>query len=456
MFHALSGLFPILFSKRYMSSNISSPPVLSNAELMSRRVAAVPRGVGNACAVFPDRAANAEIWDVEGRRHIDFASGIAVLNVGHVHEKVKAAVAAQLDKYWHPAFQVMPFEPYVELAERLNMLAPGDGAHKTLFLSSGAEAVENAVKIARSYTKRPGVITFTGGFHGRTLLTLAMTGKVAPYKIGFGPMPGEVFHVPYPTVYHGISTEDSLHALDFLFKSDLDPSQVAAIVIEPVLGEGGFYVAPPEFLQQLRELCDIHGIVLVADEIQAGFARTGKMFGIEHSGVVPDLITVAKSLAGGLPLSGVIGKAEIMDAPGPGGLGGTYGGNPVACAAALAVLDVIEEENLMDRARAMGEVLRARFTALAKTGEFECIGDIRGLGAMTAVELVKDRASRTPAPELTRAVTQHALQNGLVLLSCGIYGNTLRVLAPLTIPDDVLAEGLDIFETSLRQALKTL
>lgn len=428
----------------------------SNAELMARRATAVPRGVGNACDVFPERASNSEIWDVEGRRFIDFASGIAVLNVGHVHEKVKAAVEAQLDKYWHPAFQVMPYEPYLELAERLNALAPGDGPHKTIFLSTGAEAVENAVKIARAHTKRPGVVTCTGGFHGRTLLTLAMTGKVAPYKIGFGPMPGEVFHVPYPIAYHGITVEDSLHALDYLFKSDLDPSQVAAIVIEPVLGEGGFYVAPPEFLQRLRALCDQHGIVLVADEIQAGFARTGKMFGIEHSGVIPDLMTVAKSLAGGLPLSGVIGKAQIMDAPAPGGLGGTYGGNPVACAAALAVLDVIEEENLMARAQSIGETLRARFGAMAKTEEFQCIGDIRGLGAMTAIELVKDREARTPAPELTKAVTQHALRNGLVLLSCGIYGNTVRVLAPLTISEETLAEGLDLFETSFRQALQTI
>lgn len=426
----------------------------SNASLFARREAAVPRGVGNACRIFPQRALNAEIWDVEGKRYIDFASGIAVLNVGHSHPKVKAAVAAQMEAYAHPAFQVMPYEPYIKLAERLNQLAPGDGEKKTIFLSTGAEAVENAVKIARAHTGRPGVITFTGGFHGRTLLTLAMTGKVVPYKVGFGPMPGEVYHAPYPVEYHGVTADDSLHALEYLFKSDIEPSRVAAIVIEPVLGEGGFYPAPFDFLNRLRALCDQHGIVFVADEIQGGFARTGKFFSIEHSGVVPDLMTVAKSLAGGLPLSGVVGKKEIMDAPAPGGLGGTYGGNAVACAAALAVLEIIEEEKLVARAAKIGELLRSRFKAIASKPEFTCIGSQHGLGAMSAIELVLDRQKRTPAPDLAKAVTARAAANGLVLLSCGIYGNVIRVLAPLTISDETLNEGLDILETSLREALK--
>jgi len=377
-----------------------------------------------------------------------------VLNVGHSHPKVKAAVSAQMDAYVHPAFQVMPYEPYVELAERLNELAPGDGPKKTIFLSTGAEAVENAVKIARAHTGRPGVITFTGSFHGRTLLTLAMTGKVVPYKVGFGPMPGEVYHVPYPIEYHGVTADDSLHALEYLFKSDIEPSRVAAIVIEPVLGEGGFYVAPFDFLKRLRSLCDQHGIVLVADEIQAGFGRTGKFFGIEHSGVVPDLMTVAKSIAGGLPLSGVVGKKEIMDAPAPGGLGGTYGGNAVACAAALAVLEIIEEEKLVERAKQIGEILAKRFRSMAAQPEFACIGNTHGLGAMSAIELVLDRGKRTPAPDLAKAVTARAATNGLVLLSCGIYGNVIRVLAPLTISDQTLNEGLDLLETSIREAGK--
>jgi 4-aminobutyrate aminotransferase / (S)-3-amino-2-methylpropionate transaminase / 5-aminovalerate transaminase len=424
----------------------------ANAALLLRRQNAIPRGVGQAFNIFADRAQGAEIWDVDGKRYIDFSTGIAVMNVGHQHPKVKAAVAAQMDRFSHVAFQVTAYEPYIELAERLNALAPIKGPKKTILFSTGAEAVENAVKIARAATGRSGVITFTGGFHGRTMMTLAMTGKVVPYKVGFGPLPGEVYHVPYPVEYHGITTEDSLAALANLFKGDVDPKQVAAICIEPVQGEGGFYVAPPKFLQSLRTLCDEHGILLIADEIQAGFARTGKLFGIEHSGVSPDLMTVAKALAAGMPLSGVIGRAEIMDAPGPGGLGGTYGGNPVACAAALAVLDIIEEEKLCDRANHIGRILTDRFQAMAAKPEFACIGDIRGLGAMMAIELVKDRAKQTPDPELTKAVSQRALAHGLVLLSCGLYGNTLRLLTPLTISDELLHEGLDILEKSLTEA----
>lgn len=428
----------------------------SNKSLQTRREAAVPRGVRNAFPVFPQRAVNSEIWDVDGKRYIDFASGISVMNVGHSHPRIAAAIARQMESYQHLGFQVTPYEPYIELAEKLNKLAPGSGKKKTIFLSTGAEAVENAVKIARVHTGRPGVITFTGGFHGRTLLAMAMTGKVVPYKVGFGPLPGEVYHVPYPIPYHGITQDESLHAIENLFKADIEPSRVAAIVIEPVLGEGGFYAAPFEFLRRLRALCDKHGILLVADEIQGGFARTGKFFAIEHSGVVPDLITVAKSLAGGLPLSGVIGKAHIMDAPEPGGLGGTYGGNPVACAAALAVLDIIKDERLVPRAEAIGQLLAKRFKAMAKKPGCGSIGDIHGIGAMTAIELVTDRKRHTPAPELTRAVSQRAMENGLLLLSCGLYGNILRFLAPLTISDQTLHEGLDILETSIRQAAKTV
>ena len=429
---------------------------LSNESLLKRRQAAVPRGVGNAFPVFAQRALNSEIWDVEGRRYVDFASGIAVLNVGHSHPRVLSAVARQMEDYQHVGFQVTPYEPYIRLAERLNKLAPGTGKKKSIFFSTGAEAVENAIKIARSHTKRSGIITFSGGFHGRTLLTLAMTGKVVPYKLGFGPLPGDVFHIPYPAVYRGRKSSDSLHALEHLFKSDLDPSQVAAIVIEPVLGEGGFYVAPFDFLQSLRQFCDDHGILLVADEIQSGIGRTGKMFAMEHSGVVPDLMTVAKGLAAGLPLSGVVGKAKIMDAPVPGGLGGTYGGNPLACAAALEVLDIIKDENLLQRSTEIGQTLTRRFKAMARKPAGQCIGDIRGLGAMTAIELVTDRKLRSPAPELTSAVKQHAKENGLLLLSCGLNGNVLRILTPLTISDKTLNEGLDILETSIQQAAKKL
>src|SRR6185312_15879724 len=317
-------------------------------DLARRRAASVPRGVGTAHPVFAARAENAEIWDAEGRRFVDFAGGIAVLNVGHRHPKVMAAVEKQLALYTHTAFQVTAYEPYIALAERLNALAPFPGPAKTILFTTGAEAVENAVKIARAATGRSGVIAFGGGFHGRTLLTMAMTGKVLPYKRQFGPLPNEVYHLPFPVPEQGVTVEDSLRALVLLFRDDIEPGRVAAIVIEPVQGEGGFHPAPPELLRALRRICDEQGMLLIADEVQSGFARTGRMFGIEHSGVAPDLISIAKSLAGGFPLSGVIGRADIMDAVEPGGLGGTYGGNPIACAAALAVLDVIAEEKLLD------------------------------------------------------------------------------------------------------------
>jgi 4-aminobutyrate aminotransferase len=316
----------------------------TNADLTRRRAAAIPRGVGNSLQVYAERASNGEIWDVEGRRYIDFGSGIAVLNTGHLHPKVQGAVAAQLARLSHACFQVTPYENYVALAERLNDLAPGPGPWKTIFLTTGAEAVENAVKIARYHTGRPAVIAFGGGFHGRTLACISLTGKVHPYKAGFGPMLPDIYHAPFPMEYHGISVAASLAAIEHLFKHDVDAQRVAALIIEPVQGEGGFYIAPPAFLRELRALCDRHGILLIVDEVQSGFARTGKMFAIEHSGVVPDLMTVAKSLAGGVPLSAVVGRADIMDAPPPGGLGGTYAGSPLGCAAALAVLDVARDE----------------------------------------------------------------------------------------------------------------
>jgi 4-aminobutyrate aminotransferase/(S)-3-amino-2-methylpropionate transaminase len=397
--------------------------------------------------VYADRASNAEIWDVEGRRYIDFASGIAVLNTGHLHAKVQAAINAQMARLSHACFQVTPYENYVALAERLNDLVPGPAPKKTIFLTTGAEAIENAIKIARHHTQRSAVIAFSGGFHGRTLACMSLTGKVQPYKAGFGPMLPEVYHAPFPIDYHGVSTAQALAGLEQLFKADVDPARVAAIIVEPVQGEGGFYVAPPEFLRALRSICDTHGIVLIVDEIQTGFARTGRMFAIEHSGVEPDLVTLAKSLAGGVPLAAVTGKAAIMDSPPPGGLGGTYAGSPLGCAAGLAVLEVIESEQLCARAVRVGAAVRARLTDLQS--RWPCIGDVRGVGAMVAMELVKDRRPDAPDAELTKALVQAAGRRGLVLLSCGVYANVIRFLMPLTIPDAELAEGLAILEAAL-------
>jgi len=425
----------------------------SNSELHERRQRAIPRGVTNSLAVYAERAANAEIWDVEGRRYVDFASGISVLNTGHVHPKVREAIARQLEKLTHTCFQVTPYESYVALAEKLNALAPGASPKKTIFLTTGAEAVENALKIARFHTKRSGVIAFSGGFHGRTLACIGLTGKVAPYKTGFGPMLPEVYHLPYPMAYHGITVEDSLHALEQLFKADVDPARVAAIIIEPVLGEGGFYAAPAELLRRLRTVCDTHGIVFIADEIQSGFGRTGRMFAIEHAGVEPDLITIAKSVAGGLPLSAVTGKADIMDAPGPGGLGGTFAGSPLACAAGLAVLEVMREEQLLKRSQEIGRFMSSRLKGLG--ARFPCIGDVRALGAMVAVELVKNARADSPDADLTKALVQAAGRHGLVILSCGVYSNVIRFLAPLTISDALLKEGFQLFELALEEVAGT-
>src|SRR5579863_8424985 len=423
--------------------------VKSNSDLHRRRQAAVPRGVANSLGVYADRASNAELWDVEGRRYIDFASGIAVVNTGHVHARVKAAIAAQLARFTHTCFQVTPYESYVALAERLNEIAPGATPKKTLFLTTGAEAVENAIKIARFHTKRSAVIAFSGGFHGRTLACISLTGKVQPYKAGFGPMLPEVYHLPYPMAYHGVTVQDSLQALEQLFKADVDPARVAAIIIEPVLGEGGFYAAPAELLRKLRAVCDTHGIVFIADEIQSGFGRTGRMFAIEHSGVEPDLITIAKSVAGGLPLSAVTGKAEIMDSPGPGGLGGTFAGSPLACAAGLAVLAVMREEQLLKRAQEIGRFMSSRLKGLGV--RFPCLGEVRALGAMVAVELVKNGRADSPDADLTKALVQAAGRHGLVILSCGVYSNVIRFLAPLTITDALLKEGFQLFELALEE-----
>jgi 4-aminobutyrate aminotransferase/(S)-3-amino-2-methylpropionate transaminase len=419
----------------------------TNDALMARRKAAIPRGVGQSHEVFIARGENAEVWDVEGKRYIDFAGGIAVLNTGHCRPEIMQAVKDQIDLYTHTCFQVLAYEPYVELAERFNALAPGNFPKKTLFLTTGAEAVENAIKIARSHTKRPGIIAFTSGYHGRTLLTLGLTGKVAPYKLGFGPFPGEIFHAQFPNAAHGVSVDDSIASIESIFKNDIEASRVAAIIVEPVQGEGGFNVAPTDFLQRLRALCDQHGIVMIADEIQTGAGRTGTWFAIEQSGVAPDLITMAKSMAGGYPISGVVGRAEIMDAPAAGGLGGTYAGSPIACAAALAVLDVFEKENLLERSRTLGAHLISRLKAMA--AKDKRISDVRGLGAMVAIELCKDGDAQQPSADLAKALASEATQRGLILLTCGTYGNVVRILVPLTASDAIVNEGLDIIEACL-------
>ncbi|MNX20115.1 4-aminobutyrate aminotransferase PuuE [compost metagenome] len=418
----------------------------TNAAIDARRIAATPRGVGIGFPIYAERALNAELWDVEGRRYIDFGSGIAVLNTGHRHPRVVEAIRAQLERFTHTAYQVVPYESVVSLAERLNRLTPGTHAKKTAFFTTGAEAVENAIKIARAATRRPGVIALGGGFHGRTFMGMALTGKVVPYKTGFGPFPGSIFHVPAPIALHGVSVDDSLRAIDKLFKADIEPEQVAAIILEPVQGEGGFYAAPPAFMRALREICDRHGILLIADEIQTGFARTGKWFAMDHYDVVPDLMTMAKSLAGGTPLSAVCGRAEIMDAPAPGGLGGTYAANALAIAAAHAVLDVIEDERLCERAQVLGDRLKARLEGLR--ARVPQIADVRGLGAMVAVEFAG--ADGAPDPEFTKQVQTRARDAGLLLLTCGVHANVVRFLFPLTIEDAVLGEGLDILAAALQ------
>lgn len=420
---------------------------MTNQDLQSRKNAATPRGVGVMCDFYAARAENAELWDVEGRRFIDFASGIAVNNVGHRHPKVVAAIRQQLDEgFIHTAYQIVPYASYVELAEKINRLSPGSQRKKTAFFTTGAEAVENAIKIARAATGRSGVIAFNGGFHGRTMMGMALTGKVAPYKIGFGPFPAEIYHAPYPCELHGITVQAALAGIDQRFKSDIDPQRVAAFIFEPVQGEGGFHMAPPEFVRGLRALCDQHGILLIADEIQTGFARTGKLFAMQHYDVDADLMTIAKSLAGGMPLSGVVGRADLMDAAQPGGLGGTYAGNPLAIAAAHAVLDVIAHGNLPARATELGAQLKARLARIRR--DVPQLAEVRGPGAMIAVEFI-DPKTGAPDPAFTKGVQTQALGRGLILLICGVHSNVIRFLFPLTIQQDVFEEGVRILEDVL-------
>ena len=417
--------------------------------MTDRKNAAISRGVGMTTQIYADRAENAEIWDKQGNRYIDFAAGIAVVNTGHRHPRVIAAVKDQLDRFTHTCHQVVPYENYVALAERLNALVPGDFPKKTLFATTGAEAVENAVKIARYATGRSAIVAFTGAFHGRTFMGMTLTGKVQPYKAGFGAMMPDVWHLPFPNDLHGVTQDDALAALDKLFKADIDPARVAAIIVEPVQGEGGFYPVPSGFMRKLRQLCDDHGMLLIADEVQTGFARTGKLFAMELHGVAADITCMAKGLGGGLPISAVTGRAEIMDAPNPGGLGGTYAGNPLGVAAAHAVLDVIEEEGLADRAERLGQRLKQRLASLRD--DVPEIVDIRGPGLMNAVEFNIAGTDR-PSPEFTNKVREEALDRGLILLTCGVHGNVIRFLPPLTVPDAVFDEGLNILEDAVRAA----
>jgi 4-aminobutyrate aminotransferase/(S)-3-amino-2-methylpropionate transaminase len=424
----------------------------TNANWQARKNAAMARGEGNVASVFVARAEGSEVWDVEGKRYIDFGTGIAVCNTGHRHPKVMQAVAAQLDRFSHTCVMVTPYDSAVMLAEELNRLAPGPSQKKTMFVTTGAEAVENAVKIARSHTGRRGVIAFDGGYHGRTLMTLGLTGKISPYKNRFGPFPGDLWRAPFPIAYHGVSVEDALGALAMLFKTDVAPEDCAAMIVEPVQGEGGFYPAPDAFLQALRKICDDHGIVLILDEIQSGFARTGRFFACEHAGVEPDLMTVAKGLAGGFPLSAVVGKTAIMDAPAPGGLGGTYAGSPVGCAAALAVIEAIEDESLVARSAQIGVAFSRKLNALQKTYP-DLIGDIRAdRGAMIAIELVHDGNAGQPNPTLAKAILAECYRRGLIVLTCGMDGNVFRFLPALTISDVLFEEGLAIFEGALKAA----
>lgn len=420
--------------------------------LKTRRNQAVAQGVATR-GIYVERAENAELWDVDGKRFIDFAAGIAVNNTGHRHPKVMEAVQKQANAFTHTCFHVAPYEPYIRLAERLNDSTPGEFTKKTMLVTTGAEAVENAVKMARAYTGRSGVIAFSGAFHGRTLLGMALCGKVAPYKKAFGAMPPEVLHAPFPNEYHGVTVEQSLAVLENMLRSSIDPERVAALIIEPVQGEGGFNIAQPRFLKALRDICDQHGIVLIADEVQAGMARTGKLFAFEHSGVAADLVTMAKGLAGGFPLSAVTGRAEIVDAAPVGGIGGTYAGNPLAVAAANAVLVAIEEEDLCARAAEIGDVIKARLSAIAERQGMEAIGDVRGIGAMIAFELVTDRTSRAPDVALTQAIVAEAEARGLIILPCGTRGNAIRLLPPLTTPLSLVNEALDILEATLEAAV---
>jgi 4-aminobutyrate aminotransferase/(S)-3-amino-2-methylpropionate transaminase len=418
---------------------------------LARRDAAVSRGLFPGAPIVAARAENTELWDVEGRRFIDFAGGIAVLNTGHRHPRVMARVREQLEAFTHTCAVVVPYGPYIEVCERLNAIAPISGEKKSLLVTTGAEAVENAIKFARAYTGRSDVIAFHGAFHGRTNLTMALTGKVLPYKASFGPFVPGIWHVPFPVAHHGHTVDETMAAIEMVFKCQVEASRVAAIIIEPVQGEGGFYIAPTELLVALRKLCDTHGILLIADEIQSGFGRTGRWFAVEHAGVQPDLITVAKSLAGGFPLAGVVGRQVIMDSVDPGRVGGTYAGSPVSCAAALGVFEAFEEEHLLDRATAQGARVLARLQALKAARVGMPIGDVRGLGAMVAFEIVTTHGGNEPNAAGAKALAARCLERGLIVLTCGLYADTVRLLWPLTASDAILDEGLEIIEAAVRQ-----
>ncbi|EED5986461.1 4-aminobutyrate--2-oxoglutarate transaminase [Salmonella enterica subsp. enterica serovar Montevideo] len=422
----------------------------TNNALMQRRHNAVPRGVGQIHPIFAERAENCRVWDVEGREYLDFAGGIAVLNTGHLHSGIVSAVEAQLKKLSHTCFQVLAYEPYLALCERMNQKVPGDFAKKTLLVTTGSEAVENAVKIARAATKRSGAIAFSGAYHGRTHYTLSLTGKVHPYSAGMGLMPGHVYRALYPCPLHNISDDDAIASIERIFKNDAAPEDIAAIIIEPVQGEGGFYAASPAFMQRLRALCDQHSIMLIADEVQSGAGRTGTLFAMEQMGVAADITTFAKSIAGGFPLAGVTGRADVMDAIAPGGLGGTYAGNPIACAAALAVLDIFEHENLLQKANTLGKTLRDGLMEIAETHRE--IGDVRGLGAMIAIELFENGDPGKPNAALTADIVARAREKGLILLSCGPYYNILRILVPLTIEASQIRQGLEIIAQCFDEA----
>lgn len=426
----------------------------STDDLLVARDHAIPRGVLTAHPLVIDRAEGAHLFDIEGNRYLDFVGGIGVLNVGHNHPRVVAAVQAQLGKITHTAFQVAAYQPYVRLAERLNALVGKGQPYKSIFLTTGAEAVENAVKIARAHTGRPGIISFRGGFHGRTLLGVTLTGFAQPYKQNFGPFASEVYHTAYPDAYRGVSEQDALNALDEVFATEIAPDRVAAIIIEPVQGDGGFLAAPDEFLQALREITTKHGIVLVCDEIQTGFGRTGAMFGFERSGIQPDLVTVAKSLAGGFPISGVVGRAEIMDAPAPGGLGGTYGGNVIACAAALAVLDAFEQDGLLDRAGLLGRRMETALMDMAAEHDF--VGTVRGRGFMLALEFVTDGTSKKPDADRATRIIERARKGGLLVIKCGVHRNIVRFLAPVVLSDEDLEQALTILRDSLAQETRAV
>ena len=424
----------------------------TNTEIEGRRDKSVARAIAYSSTFIAEKAENAEIWDVEGKRYIDFCGGIGCQNIGHRHPQVVSAIKHQLDSLTHTCFQVTPYESYIALAERLNALYPGDFEKKSMFFSAGGEAVENAIKVARYHTKRPALITFTNGYHGRSYMGMALSARMVPFKQGFGPFPGEIFRLPFPDAFRGITLEDTKQAFETLFRSDCPPDQIAAIFVEPVQGEGGYNIASGEFLTYLRALCDTHGIILVADEIQSGIGRTGKMFAFEHFGISADLTCVGKSIGGGLPISGIVGKASIIDTVPPGGLGGTFGGNPMACAAALAVLDVIEKEGLLDKGLKMGEFIDSRLQKMKLKNSLQCIGDVRGLGCMNAIELVTDRASGAPDGALAAKVADIALQKGLILVTAGPTRNVIRILVPLSAPLSLVEEGLDILEACLEEA----